>query len=67
MNNVDLAILKVREIQQDIYNPDISNTGLFQRTEILMKILSKASAEINTNYEEISAKLTKQMNTGEVQ
>jgi hypothetical protein len=61
-NNVDLAILKVRELQSHIFANDSSNNSMFQKTEELIQQLNKASVEINTNYEEISKKLTDDMN-----
>lgn len=61
-NNVDLAILKVRELQSHIFSNDASNNSLFKKTEELIQDLQRASVEINANYEEISRKLTDDMN-----
>lgn len=63
-NNVDIAISKVRELQSHIFENSASNNSIFAKTEELIQQLNKASAEINANYEDISAKLTKEMNTG---
>ena len=67
MNNVDLAIAKVRELQQLIYSPKASPEVLFKTTEKIIEQMDLASKEINTNYAEISEKLTKLMNTGKPQ
>lgn len=61
-NNVDIAIIKVRELQSHIFDNNASNNSLFQKSEELIQYLQKASIEINTNYEEISKKLTDDMN-----
>jgi len=61
-NNVDIAIIKVRELQSHIFDNDASNNSLFKKTEELIQYLQKASVEINANYEEISRKLTDDMN-----
>ena len=66
-NNVDLASERIRELQGMIFDRDTSPNKLFQKTQQIMLYMEKASKEINTNYEEISAKLTEQMNTGRVQ
>ena len=67
MNNVDIAIQKVRELQQLFFNPNSSPNSLFKASQELIDYMNKASMEINTNYEEISAKLTEQFNTGKIQ
>jgi hypothetical protein len=67
MNNVDIAISKVRELQQLIYSPDSSPNSLFKYTQEIMKYMDLASKEINSNYEEISRKLTEQLNSGKIQ
>jgi hypothetical protein len=67
MNNVDIAITKVRELQQYFYSADASPNSLFAKSNELIEYLNKASVEINTNYKEISDKLTKQMNSGQIQ
>lgn len=67
MNNVDIAMQKVRELQTMIYDHNVSNNQLFNKTQEVMNSMQLASQEIKTNYEEISQKLTKQMNTGRVQ
>ena len=63
-NNVDIAIIKVRELQSHIFDNSASNNSLFQKTEDVIQYLQKASLEINANYDDISKKLTKEMNTG---
>ena len=67
MNNVDIAKDKVRELQQMFYNADASPNSLFKFSNVIIEYLDKASKELNTNYEEISAKLTEHMNTGKIQ
>lgn len=67
MNSVDLAIAKVRELQSLLYDNNSSPNSLFKKTEEVIQYMNDASREINTNYEEISEKLTKQMNTGRKQ
>ena len=67
MNSVDLAIAKVRELQSLLYDNNSSPNSLFKKTEEIIHYMNDASREINTNYEEISDKLTKQMNTGRKQ
>jgi len=66
-NNVDIAMSKVRELQAIIFDKDTSPNKIFQKTQQIMMYMEKGSQEIKTNYEEISRKLTEQMNTGVVQ
>ena len=66
-NSVDLAIRKVRELQALVYDNNASRTDLFKKCEEVVQYMNDASVEINTNYEEISDKLTKQLNTGRKQ
>ena len=67
MNNVDLATQKLRELQSMIFDYNVSQNDLFKKTNEIMPFMDRASAEIQTNYKDISEKLTKQMNTGRVQ
>lgn len=67
MNNVDLAIVKLRELQQLLYNADSSPNILFKKSMEIIEIMEKGSKEIKANYEEISRKLTEEMNTGRKQ
>jgi len=67
MNNVDLATQKLRELQSMIYDYNTSPNDLFKFTNEIMPFMDRASREIETNYKEISEKLTAQMNTGRVQ
>ena len=67
MNNVDLAIQKVRELQAELYSSDASPNSLFKKTQEVIEMMNMASVEINTNYKDISDKLTRQMNTGKPQ
>lgn len=62
MNNVDIAITKVRQLQQMLYDPSKSHNDLFEMTNDIIRSMNLASKEINTNFEEISRKLTDQMN-----
>ena len=68
MNNVDIAIQQLRQLQQKMYDTNLSTNELnsFLEKEVFPS-MQKASTEINQNYEEISAKLTAQMNTGKPQ
>jgi len=67
MNNVDIAMAKVRELQQMFFSADASPNGLFKKSQEVVQYMELASKEIRANYEEISRKLTQQMNTGRVQ
>ena len=67
MNNVDLATQKLRELQQKIFDYNTSPNDLFKFTNEIMPFMDRASKEIQTNYKDISEKLTAQMNTGRVQ
>lgn len=67
MNNVDIATQKLRELQQKIFDYNMSPNDLFKFTNEIMPYMDKASREIQTNYKDISKKLTDQMNTGRVQ
>tara|TARA_R110000803_G_scaffold54040_2_gene110612 strand:- start:3835 stop:4041 length:207 start_codon:yes stop_codon:yes gene_type:complete len=67
MNNVDLATQKLRELQSLIYDYNVSPNELFKKTNEIMPFMDKASKEIQTNYKDISKKLTDHMNTGKPQ
>lgn len=67
MNSVDIATIKVRELQTMIFDNSICNNDLFKKTQEIIRQMELASQEIKTNYEEISEKLTRQMNTGRKQ
>ena len=67
MNNVDIAIAKVRELQAFIFNKNASPQSLFDKSNEVIEYMNRASQEINMNYEEISRKLTEQLNTGKPQ
>ena len=68
MNNVDIAKQSLRQLQQKMYDPNISVNELNQFLEKeVMIYMDKASVEITSNYEEISRKLTAQLNTGKPQ
>ena len=67
MNNVDIAITKVRELQAAIFDKRSSPQSLFDKSQEVIEYMNKASVEINSNYEEISRKLTEQMTTGKPQ
>ena len=62
MNNVDIALGKVRELQSQIFSPDASPNSLFKKTQEIVESMNLASKEIQANYEEISRKLTEKMN-----
>lgn len=66
-NNVDLAMQKVRQLQQMIFDFNKSPNDLFKFTHEVIRDMEAASAEIKVNYEEISRKLTEEMNTGKKQ
>ena len=67
MNNVDIAIQQLRELQQHLFDHSKSHNDLFAFTTQIINKMEKASKEINTNYEEISRKLTEELNTGRKQ
>ena len=67
MNNVDLATQKLRELQSMIYDYNTSPNDLFKFTNEIMPFMDRASKEIQTNYKDISEKLTAEMNTGRKQ
>lgn len=67
MNNVDLSIVKMRELQQLFYSSDASPNILFKKSMEIIESMEKASKEIQANYADISKKLTDQMNTGRIQ
>lgn len=67
MNNVDIAIQKLRELQEYFFNADASPNSLFKKSNEVIEYMNKASSEINQNYQEISEKLTAQFNTGRKQ
>ncbi len=67
MNNVDLATKKLRELQSKIFDYNTSPNDLFKFTNEIMPFMDKASKEIETNYKDISKKLTDHMNTGRPQ
>jgi len=62
MNNVDIAILKIRELQSLIFDNNSKNNILFAKTQEVMQVMEKASGEIKANYESISKRLTDDMN-----
>ena len=65
-NNVDIAMRDLRSLQSMILDNKVSNQKVFDHSCLLQQRLEMASKEIKTNYEEISRKLTEQMNTGRV-
>ena len=67
MNNVDIAIQKVRQLQQMLFDSKLSTDDLFKFTNDVIQSMEKASVEIKTNYETISKQLTEEMNTGKKQ
>lgn len=67
VNSVDLAIQQLRNLQSMFYRHDMSSNDLFKVTNDIIVTMEQASKEINTNYKEISDKLTKHMNTGRPQ
>jgi len=67
VNNVDLATQQIRQLQQMFFRHDVSPQDLFNFTNKILDTMADASREINTNYKEISEKLTKHMNTGRPQ
>ena len=67
-NNVDIAKQHLRQLQQKLYdyNASINEINKFLE-QVVMPQMDLASKEIETNYRDISEKLTKQLNTGRVQ
>jgi hypothetical protein len=67
-NNVDIAKQQLRQLQQKLYDPNISTNELNQFLErTVMPQMDLASQEIEINYKDISEKLTKELNTGRKQ
>lgn len=66
-NNVDIATLKIKQLQSMVYDSNKSRDDIFQFIKEVLVSMDDASKEINTNYEEISRKLTEEMNTGKKQ
>jgi hypothetical protein len=68
MNNVELAIQKIRQLQQMMYDTNVSvnDCNTFLEKNVITQ-MDKATVEINQNYAEISKKLTDQFNTGKPQ
>lgn len=62
MNNVDIAIKELRVLQEKILDNRTSNHDAFLLTQRIVEIMQKASIEINTNYAEVSERLTRQLN-----
>jgi hypothetical protein len=60
-NNVDIAKLKVKQLQSMIYDSNKSREDLFNFTKDILVSMDAASIEIQTNFEEISKQLTKKM------
>lgn len=67
INSVDLATQQIRQLQQMFFRHDVSAQDLFNYTNKILDTMADASKEINTNYKEISEKLTQHMNTGRPQ
>jgi cytochrome c553 len=67
-NNVDIAKQHLRQLQQKLYDYNVSTNELNKFLEqVVMPQMDKASQEIATNYKDISEKLTAQLNTGRPQ
>lgn len=67
-NNVDIAKQQLRQLQQKLYDYNVSVNELNKFLEqVVMPQMDLASREIETNYKDISEKLTRHMNTGRVQ
>ncbi len=62
-NNVDIAIAEIRELQAMIFDNNLSRNDLFNKTQTIINTMDRASIEINTNYENISQKLTENLNS----
>ncbi len=63
VNNVDISIQMLRQLQSMIYDHSLSRNDLFKHTEGVINQMHLASIEINTNYENISQKLTENLNS----
>lgn len=61
-NNADLAIKKLRVLQEMFYKHNVTDNDLFNFTNEIIKIMDNASKDINTNFEDMSRKLTDFMN-----
>jgi len=67
-NSVDIAKTALRQLQQKLYDYNISVNELnkFLEQNVFPR-MDEASQEIATNYRDISEKLTKELNTGRKQ
>lgn len=61
-NNVDLAIMQIRNLQGMFYRHDLSDNDLFKYTNEIIQTMELASKEIKVNYADVSKKLTDLMN-----
>lgn len=61
-NNADLAIKKLRILQGMFFRHDLSDNDLFNYTNDIIKQVELAAKDINTNFEDVSKKLTDFMN-----
>ena len=68
MNSVDIAMQRLRELRSMFFDPKNSPQDYFNFTQKhVISVMEDASREIKVNYEEVSATLTAQMNTGKKQ
>lgn len=63
-NSVTIAIEKLRQFQQMLFDRTVSPQDLFNQTNKIIEVMHDAEKEINTNYDKISQQLTKAMNEG---
>jgi hypothetical protein len=62
VNNADLAIKKLRILQEMYFRHDVTDNDLFNYTNEIIKQVEMAAKDINTNFEDVSKKLTDFMN-----
>jgi hypothetical protein len=62
VNNVDLAIQMLRQLQQQIFDFNVSPNMLFNETNKVIQQMELAQRDVNQNFDEISRKLTDMWN-----
>lgn len=61
-NNVDIATLKIKQLQSMMYDSNKSREDMFQYIKEVLVSMAAASKEIETNFADISEQLTRKMN-----
>jgi hypothetical protein len=66
-NSVDIAIRQLRNLQMMFFRFDVTDNDLFKEVNNVILTMESARKELNINYMDISDKLTRHLNTGQVQ